>query len=221
MVPGHGKLPSSSKARLEACELFVFVVAVDGDLVDQAVELGIGSSGWAHGGTGLFLGGSGGWVQPVQDERRAADLTAFEAADRAVHADGRGVLVEFHDVALDAVQVAGAGVVVDPDAVADVEHRECFRGADRLHELVAGVDRVRDRGQVRVELAGGDLVKQQPFGLPRVRDQRRACGRQLGLGLTPCSSSGALAHGRKYPKRRRRIRGRLPSAATARRQRAS
>jgi hypothetical protein len=29
---------------------------------------------------------------------------------------------------------------------------------------VAGVDRVGDRGQMRIELARGDLVKQQPLG---------------------------------------------------------
>jgi hypothetical protein len=44
--------------------------------------------------------------------------------------------------------------------VADVEQRECFGGVDRLQQLLAGVDRVGDRGQVRIEGAGGDLVEQ-------------------------------------------------------------
>jgi hypothetical protein len=37
---------------------------------------------------------SGGSVERVEDERRAADLAAREAADRAVNADGCGVLVK-------------------------------------------------------------------------------------------------------------------------------
>jgi hypothetical protein len=40
-----------------------------------------------------------------------------------VDADGRGVLVEFDDDAFDTAQVLGAGVVVEADAVTDVEHR--------------------------------------------------------------------------------------------------
>jgi hypothetical protein len=41
-VPGHGKLASSSKGGLETHELFVLVVCVDRDLVDEVVELGVG-----------------------------------------------------------------------------------------------------------------------------------------------------------------------------------
>ena len=52
----------------------------------------------------------------------AADLTACEAADGPVDADDGVMLVEVHDCAVDAVQVAG----VDPDAVADLELREHF-----------------------------------------------------------------------------------------------
>jgi hypothetical protein len=56
-------------------------------------------------------------------------------------------------------------VVVEADAVANVEHRERFGGADRLQQVDARVDRVGDRVQVRVQLAGGDLVKQKPLWL--------------------------------------------------------
>jgi len=58
------------KGGLERGELLVFVVAVDGDLLDQAVELGVGL-GRADGG--LLL--SGGWGQALQQQGRAlADL---------------------------------------------------------------------------------------------------------------------------------------------------
>lgn len=77
---------------------------------------------------GLLAGWlSGGWREPVENEGWAADLTAFEAAAGPVDADGGGLLVEVHDSAVDAVQVAGAGVVVDADAVADVEPGERLR----------------------------------------------------------------------------------------------
>ena len=62
-----------------------------------------------------------GWLEPVEDEWWAADLAAFEAADGLVDADGGGLVVEVDDRSVDAVQVAGAGVVVDADAVADAE----------------------------------------------------------------------------------------------------
>jgi hypothetical protein len=78
------------------------------------------------------------------------------------------VLVELDDDAVDAVQVAGVGVMVDPHSVADVEHRERFGGVDCLQQLIARVDGVGDRGQVRVEVAGGDLVEQQSLGLGRL-----------------------------------------------------
>ena len=68
----------------------------------------------------------GGWREPVEDEWWAADLTALEAADGPVDADGGGLVVELNDCSVDAVQVAGAGVVVDADAVADVELDERF-----------------------------------------------------------------------------------------------
>ena len=83
---------------------------------------------------------SGGWVEPVEDQGWAADLAALETANGAVHADGRGAVIEFDHDALDAVEVAGCCVVVDPHAVADVQHRERFVGVDRLEQFVAGVD---------------------------------------------------------------------------------
>jgi hypothetical protein len=79
---------------------------------------------------------SGGWAESVKDEWRAADLAALEAADRTVHAYNCGVVVELDDDAVDAVQVVGVGVVVDPHAVADVEHRERLLRVDRFKQLV-------------------------------------------------------------------------------------
>ena len=55
--------------------------------------------------------------------------------------------------------------------VADVEHRECLGDVDRMEQFAAGADRVEDRGQVRVEFPGGDLVEQQPFGFPPERSR--------------------------------------------------
>src|ERR1700694_511842 len=158
--------------------------------------------------TGLPFGSSGGWIEPVKDERWAADLAALEAADRAVQAYGCAVLVELDDVALDAVQVAGAGVVVDADAVTDVEHRERFGRADRVQQLMARPDRIGDRGQMQVQFAGRDLVKQEALGFGcRVwwRDARGPRRLQLGLDLAARSLPGALAHTRQYPKRCRRV----------------
>jgi hypothetical protein len=66
---------------------------------------------------------------------------------------------------LDAVEVARFGVVIDPHSVADVEHRERFVGVDRREQLAAGVDGFGDRGEVLVQDAVGDLVKQQSLWL--------------------------------------------------------
>jgi hypothetical protein len=52
-----------------------------------------------------------------RDKWWAADLAACEAADWLVDADGGGLVVEVDDRSVDAVEVAGAGVVVDADAV--------------------------------------------------------------------------------------------------------
>ncbi len=49
-----------------------------------------------------------------------------------VHTDDGGVLVEFDDDPVDDVQVAGAGVGVDPHAVADGQHRERLLRVDRV-----------------------------------------------------------------------------------------
>src|SRR4029453_8533036 len=90
-------------------------------------------------------------------------------------ADRGAVLVELDDGAVDAVQVAGAGVVVDAHPVADVQQGERFGRADRLQQLVARADRLGDRGQVRVQFASGDLVEQQRLGL------RDVCWLAVGL----------------------------------------
>jgi hypothetical protein len=47
-VAEHGRSASSSKAFSNPCERFVFVVAVDRDLVDQAVEFVVWMAGVAH-----------------------------------------------------------------------------------------------------------------------------------------------------------------------------
>ena len=91
-------------------------------------------------------------------------------------------MVEFDHDAFDAAKVLRSGVVVEADAVADVEHRERLGGADRLQELVAGVDRVGDRSQMRIELTRGDLVKQQPLGR---QWRRRLAG---PAAARPCSA---------------------------------
>ena len=100
--------------------------------------------------------------------------------------------------------------MVVPDAVADVEHRERFGRADRSQQLVAGADRVGDRGQVHVRFPGGDLVEQQPlgfYGSVRRLGRRRPRRAHLGLGLLVWSPSGALTHAMKYPKSCGRIEG--------------
>ena len=105
--------------------------------------------------------------------------------------------------------------MVDPDAVADVEHCERFGRADRSQQLVAGADRVGDRGQVRVELSRRDLVEQQPLGFQqsvRRLDCRRPRRLWLGLGLLAWSPSGTLAHAMKYPEGCGRIEGDALSA---------
>jgi predicted nucleotidyltransferase len=75
---------------------------------------------------------SSGWAESVKGERRAADLAALEASDRAVHPHESCMLVKLNVHAVDAVQIARAGVMVDLHAVADVEHRERFVRVDRL-----------------------------------------------------------------------------------------
>jgi hypothetical protein len=83
-----------------------------------------------------------------------------------VHADGRGVVVvEFDRDLFDAAVILGSGVVVEAVANTEVEHRGGFGGVDRLKQAHSAVDRVGDRGQVRVECAAGDLVHQQPLCL--------------------------------------------------------
>ena len=111
-------------------------------------------AGGAHGGSS----GLGRWVEAAEYEWWAADLAALEAADRSVHADKRGVIVNLGDDAVNAVQVAGTGVVVDLHAVADRQHRERFQGANGVEQLVAGVDGFGDCDQMRVKLTGGDLA---------------------------------------------------------------
>ncbi len=53
--------------------------------------------------------------------------------------------------------------------VADVQHCQRLVRGDGPQQLVARADRIGDRDEVRVQLAGGDLVKQQPIGVRRAR----------------------------------------------------
>jgi len=97
--------------------VLVVVVTVDGDLGDQAVELGVGSADAAH-SWGPFTA----WLAEAGRGRVVGSGShALEAADGLVHANGGGLVVEVDDRSADAVEVAGAGVVVDADAVADAE----------------------------------------------------------------------------------------------------
>jgi hypothetical protein len=73
-------------------------------------------------------------------------LSGTESSDRAVDADGGGVLVEVDHDPLDPLQVLRSGVVVEADAVADVEHRQRLCGVDRVDQLEPGVDGIGDRG---------------------------------------------------------------------------
>ena len=94
-------------------------------------------------------------------------------------ADACAIAAEFGDHAFDAAQVLGSGVVVEADAVADVQHRERLCGVDGFEQVDPGTDGVSDRVQVGVQGAGGDLVEQQLFG---VGCGRRPVGRR-GLRL--------------------------------------
>lgn len=95
---------------------------------------------------------SGCRVEPVEDKRRAPDLTGLEAPDPTVYADRGAVLVEIDDDALDAVQVPGAGLAIDANTVADVEPVERLGRAGRLQQVMTRLYRFCDRCAVRVEL---------------------------------------------------------------------
>jgi hypothetical protein len=112
-----------------------------------------------------------------------------------VYADRGGALVELEDRAVNAVQVAGAGVVVDPHAVADVQRRERGHAAQGVQQVLSCVDRAGERWEVEVEPAVGDLLEQQLLGLGRSR--RLAAGgswRGEAGGPLLLASAGAFAH---------------------------
>lgn len=96
----------------------------------------------------------------LEGERRAADLACVEAAYGAVQADGGPLVIELDDGAVETLEVAGADGVVDAHLVADAQLGQRGRGVDGMQEMVAGVDRVGERGEVLVELAVCDRVKQ-------------------------------------------------------------
>jgi hypothetical protein len=100
-------------------------------------------------------------AEPVEHQRRAADCPAREPPDRAPEADRRCLGVNVDDRGVKTLEVARSRVVVDAHVIADDKLGE---GVDRLHgvqQVQACVDRSGDRGQVHVELARGDRLKQQ------------------------------------------------------------
>ncbi len=99
--------------------------------------------------------------ESVKGERRAADLATGEASDRMVEFDGCGAVVQCDDRSLNVLQVAGAGMPVDADAVADHERRQGGHGADGVQEMLARVDRLGERREVKIERAVCDLLEQQ------------------------------------------------------------
>lgn len=114
--------------------------------------------------------GSGRWREALEQQRRALpDSAGAEPSDGLMHAHGRGVPVHLDHDALDTAQILGSGLILEPHAIADVQHRQRLGGADGFEQIEAGVDRVGDRVQVRVELALSDLVQQQPLRLGRAR----------------------------------------------------
>jgi hypothetical protein len=176
-----------SREKVRGAEVGLELDVEEGDVIaaslavagrDQLVELGIGSMGSSPDRV-LGCCSSAGRAESIKGEWGAADLAALEASDRAVDPHDSGVLVEFDDDAVDAVQVAGARVTIDLHSVTDVEHRERFMGGDRVQKLVPCPDRVGDCDQVRVKRSGGDLVKEEPLRLdrffrrpaPRVRER--------------------------------------------------
>jgi hypothetical protein len=72
------------------------------------------------------------------------------------------VVIEVDHHTLNTPEVLGSGVVVETHTIANIEHRQRLGGADRLKQLLAGIDRVADCGQMLVQHASGDLVEQQP-----------------------------------------------------------
>jgi hypothetical protein len=62
---------------------------------------------------------------------------------------------------METLEVAGADGVVDAHLVADAQLGQRGRGADGVHEMVAGVDGVGESGEVLVKLAVCDRVKQR------------------------------------------------------------
>jgi hypothetical protein len=110
-----------------------------------------------------------------------------------VQADDCGVAVELGHDALDTVQVARAGVPVDSHPVTDRQHRERFLRVDGVQQIKPGANGFTDRDQVRVELACGDLVEQEPLGL----GARSGACRDMRVQLAPRAgrraTSGALA----------------------------
>jgi hypothetical protein len=55
--------------------------------------------------------------------------------------------------------------MVDANVVADLEQRERLGRVDRPEQFEAGADRVRDRDEMVVERARGNLIEQQSLGL--------------------------------------------------------
>jgi hypothetical protein len=62
-------------------------------------------------------------------------------------------------------QVARADLVVEHDVVPDAQLCQCRGCCNGSQQLMPRMDRVRDRHQVRVKLAGGNCIKELPVRL--------------------------------------------------------
>ncbi len=61
---------------------------------------------------------------------------------------------------MDSLQVARSGAVVDLYLVTDAERGKRSGGADGVQQVLTGVDRVSERAEVLIQLAGHDGVEQ-------------------------------------------------------------
>jgi len=96
---------------LEPHHDLVFVLGVDCDLPEQAVELLVVSLGAWHGWIVSLLP-SGSLAQLLEGQWRAADLATREAPHGPVHADRDTLVVDLEDAAPQPAQVLGADRVV-------------------------------------------------------------------------------------------------------------
>jgi hypothetical protein len=70
------------------------------------------------------------------------------------------MFIKFGDDPLDSVQVARTGAMVDLYLVADAERGKRGGGADGVQQVLTGVDRVGERAEMLIQLAGHDGIQQ-------------------------------------------------------------